>query len=340
MPLTINITRDFDQMSKVAADLVERDILEKQAVQENYVLGLATGNSPTGLYKHLAKSFNSGRIDSGKIRTFNLDEYVGLPGADPQQRILDRRSYAFFMIAEFFGLLYKKFPETNLPPAALIDQDSLISALNESPEQYELLGDGSGQSVLLKDNVSGFLRMVKKEILEAYEQKIEQAGGIDLQVIGVGGRGHVAFHESGIPFKKSRMMLVKLDDNTIVNAVADGNFSSLDKCPLYAVSMGVELVYQAKTVLLLANGPRKKDPVAESLLGPVSCKVPISYSQNYSASGGRMIYVLDEQAAQGILDNAQVLEAKGYSLVDKRSEKCCRVEDLTFTRNSKNNMLG
>ena len=340
MPLTIYITRDFDQMSKVAADLVEGDIIKKLALQENYVLGLATGNSPTGLYKHLAKSFNSGRIDSGKIRTFNLDEYVGLPGADPQQRILDRRSYAFFMIAEFFGLLYKKFPETNLPPAALIDQNALISALNEFPEQYEFLGDGKGQAVYLKNNVSGFLRMIRKEMLEAYEQKIEQAGGIDLQIIGVGGRGHVAFHESGIPFENSRMMLVKLDENTISNAVADGNFSSIEECPRYAVSMGAELVYQARTVLLLANGPRKKEPVAESLLGPVSCEVPISYSQQYSASGGRMVYVLDEQAAQGILDSAQVLETKGYSMVDMRSEKCCRVEDLKFTRNPVNNMLG
>ncbi len=80
MPFTIHITRDFDQMSKVAADLVESDIREKQAVKDEYVLGLAAGNTPTGLFKHLAKAFNAGRIDSGRVRSFNLDEYVGLPG--------------------------------------------------------------------------------------------------------------------------------------------------------------------------------------------------------------------------------------------------------------------
>jgi len=80
MAFRIYITRDFDQMSRVAADLVEADVREKQSAGGEYVLGLATGNSPTGLYKNLAKAFNEGRIDAGRVRSFNLDEYVGLPG--------------------------------------------------------------------------------------------------------------------------------------------------------------------------------------------------------------------------------------------------------------------
>ena len=88
MPFTIYVTRDFDQMSTVAAGIVEADIKEKQAGNKEYVLGLATGNSPTGLYKHLAKAFNAGRIDARRIRSFNLDEYVGLPGENAQQRAL------------------------------------------------------------------------------------------------------------------------------------------------------------------------------------------------------------------------------------------------------------
>ena len=80
MALKIYVTENWDQMSRVAADLVEADIQDKQAIKDEYVLGLATGNSPTGVYKHLAKAFNAGRIDARRIRTFNLDEYVGLPG--------------------------------------------------------------------------------------------------------------------------------------------------------------------------------------------------------------------------------------------------------------------
>lgn len=66
MAFKIYVTSDFDQMSAVAADIVAADIKEKQAVKDEYVLGLATGSSPTGLYKHLAKAFNACAIDAGR----------------------------------------------------------------------------------------------------------------------------------------------------------------------------------------------------------------------------------------------------------------------------------
>ena len=98
-------------------------------------------------------------------------------------------------------------------------------------------------------------------------------GGIDLHIVGVGGRGHVAFHESGIPFEGNRVLLVKLDDNTVENAVGDGHFPTKEQSPWYAISMGAELVYEARTVVMLANGSRKTGPVAESVLGasPATC---------------------------------------------------------------------
>ena len=102
MAFKIYVTKDFDQMSSVAADLVEADIKEKQAVKKEYVLGLATGNSPTGLYKHLAKAFNAGRVDSIRIRSFNLDEYVGLPRENAQQRALHCESYSYDTIKILF----------------------------------------------------------------------------------------------------------------------------------------------------------------------------------------------------------------------------------------------
>jgi glucosamine-6-phosphate deaminase len=110
MPFTIYVTRDFDQMSSVAADLIVADIKEKQAVKKEYILGLATGNSPTGLYKHLAKAFNAGRIDSSRVRSFNLDEYVGLPAENPQQRALHCESYSFFHDLGAFWFIKEKVP--------------------------------------------------------------------------------------------------------------------------------------------------------------------------------------------------------------------------------------
>jgi glucosamine-6-phosphate deaminase len=337
--LTIYVTRDFDQMSQVAATLAEKRIAACLARKPECVLGLATGNSPTGMYKHLAKAFNSKRIDAGRVRSFNLDEYIGLPGEHAQQRALNRNSYGYFMIAEFFALLQDKFIETSVPPGVLVEQSELVKALAAHPDQYETQGSDRGKAVVINERAEGFLREIKDSILDAYQRKIEAVGGIDLQIIGVGGRGHVAFHESGIPFAGNSMLLVKLDDNTIENAIHDGNFASREESPQYAVSMGAELVYKAGTVLLLANGVRKKGPVTEALLGDVQSDVPISLGQKYAAQGGELLYVLDEAAAADLLQAQDALSEKGYALVDLRAEAYDKVENIRFARDPKTNRL-
>lgn len=318
MPFTIYVTRDFDHMSQVAADIIEADIAKKRASKEQYVLGLATGNSPTGLYKRLANAFNDGRIDAAAVRSFNLDEYVGLPGENAQQRALHPESYSFFMIQELFGLLDTKFSETNVPWGTLIEQDELVSALEAAPSDYKVMGADLGKAIVIRDGAGGFLGEVKSAVLDAYEEKIARAGGIDLHVIGVGGRGHVAFHESGIPFEGNRMLLVRLDENTACNAVDDGHFPCIDDCPRYAISMGAELVYEAATVVLVANGIRKTGPVAESVLGAVTADVPISYGQRYAEGGGNLIYVLDEAAAGELLARVPEAQARGCKVIDMR----------------------
>ena len=311
MPITVLITHDFEHMSEVAADIVKKIIVRIIRKKREPVLGLATGNSPTGLYKRLAKAANEGAFDSGRIRSFNLDEYAGLPGENIQQRVMHPESYCYFMIQEFFGLLQKKFIETSVPYGTLIDQKQLIEELKAYPEDWEELGREAGRSIVIKAKpASKYLAWIKTTILDGYRRKIRRAGGIDLQVIGVGGRGHVAFHESGIPFKNSRVLLVKLDDNTIANAVSDGHFTSKKEAPHYAVSMGAELVYQAGTVILLANGERKVRSVAESLLEEVTPDVPISYGQVYAKRGGNLVYVLDKIAARELLTHKDVLKER------------------------------
>jgi len=88
MTISVIITRDFDHMSEVVAEIVKETIIQTLEEKKEFILGLATGNSPTGMYKHLARMANSGEFDSTRIRSFNLDEYVGLPGENPQQRML------------------------------------------------------------------------------------------------------------------------------------------------------------------------------------------------------------------------------------------------------------
>lgn len=315
MPIKVVVTRDFEHMSETAADLVKKEVVQTLNKKREFVLGLATGSSPTGLYKHLARSANAGEFDSRRIRSFNLDEYVGLPGENAQQRVMHPESYCYFMIQEFFGLLTRKFMESSLPYGCLVDQKQLISELKAHPEDWREVGADAGRSIVIKANAgSEYLAWVRKSILDGYARKIQKAGGIDLQIIGVGGRGHVAFHEAGIPFKGSRVMLVRLDDNTVANAVADGHFSSEKECPRYAVTMGAELVYQARTVVLLASGKRKAEPVAESLLGHPAPDVPISYGQKYAQKGGNLIYVVDQIAGQGLLAHKKGLEQKGIKI--------------------------
>jgi glucosamine-6-phosphate deaminase len=315
MCITVFVTSDFEHMSKIAADIVIKNIVETHRKKNEAVLGLATGNSPTGLYKYLAKAANSGQFDSSRIRSFNLDEYVGLPGDNVQQRVVHPESYAYFMIQEFFGLLKNKFIETHVPYGSLIDQKRLIRELNKNRGDWVFKGTDAGKSIVIKaKTASAYLAWIRKEILDGYSRKIRAAGGIDLQIIGVGGRGHVAFHETGIPFKGSSVMLIKLDDNTIANAVKDGHFATAGDSPNYAVSMGAELVYQAGTVLLLANGERKVDSVARSLLGGVTSEIPLSYGQAYAEKGGDLIYVIDRIAGKELLANQKRLKNKGVVL--------------------------
>ena len=257
MPHQVIIARDFDHMSELAAVFIRDRVAQTQAQRRAFVLGLATGSSPTGVYKHLAKALNAGQLDAAQIRSFNLDEYVGLPGENAQMRALHPESYSYFMIQELFGLLRKKFVETNVPWGCLIDQRQLAAELQAHPGDWQEQGTDKGKAIVVRpDAESEYLRWVRTEILDAYERKIQRAGGIDLHLVGVGGRGHVAFHESGIPFENNRMLLVKLDDNTVANAVADGHFARREDSPLYAISMGAELVYRAKCVVLLASGTR------------------------------------------------------------------------------------
>jgi glucosamine-6-phosphate deaminase len=199
----------------------------------------------------------------------------------------------------------------------LIDQRTLIKELRSYPGDWSYTGTDAGKSIVIKPKAkSKYLAWIRKDILDGYSRKIKKAGGIDVQVIGVGGRGHVAFHESGIPFKGSSVLLVKLDDNTIKNSVTDGHFPTVKDCPHYAISMGAELVYQARNVILLASGERKVESITRSLLEPVTPAVPISYGQKYAENGGKLLYVLDKVAGRELLANKGRLKEKTITLED------------------------
>lgn len=111
---------------------------------------------------------------------------------------------------------------------------------------------------------------------EAYDARIQELGGIDIQLLGIGLDGHIGFNEPDDVFVKETH-LVTLDPSTIeANARF---FASIDDVPRQAVTMGMMSIMQAKKVLLIANGKNKQEILKQSFFGPVTPRVPASILQ-------------------------------------------------------------
>ena len=123
-----------------------------------------------------------------------------------------------------------------------------------------------------------------------YEQMIEEAGGIDIQVLGIGGDGHIAFNEPGSSLA-SRTRLVTLDEETISDNARF--FEKKEDVPLSAITMGVGTILEARTCLMLANGTKKAKVVAEAVEGPITSQITSSALQMHPDA----IVIVDEEAA-------------------------------------------
>jgi glucosamine-6-phosphate deaminase len=123
-----------------------------------------------------------------------------------------------------------------------------------------------------------------------YEAKIKQAGGIDLQLLGIGRTGHIGFNEPGSA-ARSRTRLVALDAITRSDAAA--SFGGEEHTPRFAITMGVRTILDAKRVLLLALGQHKASVVKAAIEDEPSPQVPASFLQEHD----RAEFVLDHAAS-------------------------------------------
>jgi glucosamine-6-phosphate deaminase len=123
-----------------------------------------------------------------------------------------------------------------------------------------------------------------------YEQKIKDAGGIDLQVLGLGSDGHIAFNEPGSSLG-SRTRLKSLASETVRDNARF--FGGEDKVPRLAVTMGVGTILESRRCLLLAFGAHKAAAVRDKIEGPITAQVTASALQLHR----EVICVLDEAAA-------------------------------------------
>jgi glucosamine-6-phosphate deaminase len=130
-----------------------------------------------------------------------------------------------------------------------------------------------------------------KEYAAEYEAKIEAAGGIDLQILGIGTNGHIGFNEPGSTIN-SHTRLVTLDNSTrMANAF---EFSNMSQVPRLAITMGLSTIFKAKRVVLLAWGTHKAKIVQRSVEGHSTDQVPASLLQQHPDCK----FVIDEQAAE------------------------------------------
>ena len=114
------------------------------------------------------------------------------------------------------------------------------------------------------------------EACARYEEIIKAAGGIDLQLLGIGTDGHIGFNEPGSAFELSTHC-VDLAESTI-----DANrrfFRDRDEVPRQAITMGIKSIMQARKVLLIASGSGKAEILKKAFFGPVTPEVPASILQ-------------------------------------------------------------
>ncbi|MHC4480356.1 MAG: glucosamine-6-phosphate deaminase [Planctomycetota bacterium] len=125
---------------------------------------------------------------------------------------------------------------------------------------------------------------------EEYEGLIRAAGGIDLQVLGIGRDGHIGFNEPGTPLR-SRTHVAALAAETIEDNARF--FESADQVPRFAVTMGIGTILEAGRCLLLASGESKAEAVRAAVEGPITSALSASALQFHPDT----IALLDEAAA-------------------------------------------
>ena len=128
------------------------------------------------------------------------------------------------------------------------------------------------------------------ENAKEYEEMIAAAGGIDMQLLGLGQNGHIGFNEPGTPLASVTHEIELTANTREANARF---FASIDDVPTHAISMGIKSVMNAKSIILIALGKNKAEAVAKSVKGDVDVMVPASVLQLHPD----VTFYLDAEAA-------------------------------------------
>ena len=246
--MEVIIRPNVEKACELVAALISREVRKKPYL----VLGLATGRTMEMVYQQLADYHNNGGLDFSLIRTFNLDEYIGLEPDNPN-------SYRYYMNKHLFSKINIDLRNTNLP-----------------------LG--------MAEDVEMECRL--------YEESIKRAGGIDLQLLGIGRAGHIGFNEP-LSALRSRTRAKSLTPITI--AQNSPMFDPPESMPRRAITMGVGTILESKRVITLVTGEEKAEILAKSVEGPVTSMISGTALQLHP----RCTVIADEAAAS-------LLKERGY----------------------------
>ncbi len=186
------------------------------------------------------------------------------------QRGLDWSRVRGFALDEYIGL-----PPGHPESYRAVITREVVDTLGLTPSLVRVPGDDGGSIATAGDR---------------YEQAIAEAGGVDIQVLGIGRTGHIGFNEPGSSFASRTRV------KTLTAATRADNarfFDSPDEVPLHCLTQGLGTILDARALVLLAFGEAKADAVAGAVEGPVSASLPGSAIQLHP----EVTVILDEAAA-------------------------------------------
>lgn len=239
--MNIVLCDSAEQATSLSAQMIFREV----ARRPSSVLGWATGGTMDQLYQELLQLQQQEPQRWSDVRSFNLDEYVGLAADHPM-------SYRYFMRHKLFEPLGIPQAHIHMPKA-------------DAPNPDQACRD--------------------------YENAIAAAGGIDLQLLGIGKNGHIGFNEPSSSMG-SRTRITRLSQDTLAanqRFFAPGEFQ-----PQWAITMGIQTILECRKIVMLAIGEKKARAVAAMAEGPLTAMCPASALQMHPAT----TVVLDPSAAQ------------------------------------------
>lgn len=222
-------------------------ILSKISKESHARLGLATGRTMEGVYSHFVDAHERG-LNFSNIRTFNLDEYIGLSPAN-------EASFYHYMDEHLFKKIDMPLENICIPHGRALD--------------------------------------IEVEIKQ-FEEAITHAGGIDIQLLGIGNNGHIGFNEPPSSLSSPTRVVTLSEETRRQNAGAFGG--NLGRVPTKAITMGLRTILRARQLLLVATGSHKANAIANAVEGPIRATVPASAIQLHPDPW----IVLDREAAQNL----------------------------------------